>query len=494
MQFPSAEFNDAVALACHGMADASCFEALGRLLSENDAALDAYIRRTELHAVLRTIPNYAMPLNPACLEANDVGRHQGLRGPSLWQTWALRSGVAAAIVFIASLWLAMPDARLAPDPARQPSVAVPREVIGSFAQFDAVVWVAAHTNAREGDPLRAGERIELAEGSLRLDLHNGARVWLAGPVIFEIESLLSAMLTMGRVRIMADTPESKGFTVRTRVGRIVDLGTEFIADALPDGRCRIGVTSGEISFHLANSAEGQLLRAGDLMEVEPGHRQVVTRIERGDESPAFRFPTIEPPSAEDYADASQGRAIICCVQGMLYENPRTRKSSGPPEILLDGKGQSSPDAPAESLYFGDGATGGVIIDLTRQAIVKKVNVFSWHRCRNPGFPADLREAHRERASQNYVLYGHVGDEPPPVGDDPAAVGWELIARVNSDNYFGLAGVARPAQQASSISSALGSLGRFRHLLFVVQPTKGVNHDGTDLSFGTFFGEIDVFAD
>jgi len=25
----------------------------------------------------------------------------------------------------------------------------------------------------------------------------------------------------------------------------------------------------------------------------------------------------------------------------------------------------------------------------------------------------------------------------------------------------------------------------------VQPTVGINHNGTDLSFGTFFGEIDV---
>lgn len=494
VKFPSAEFNDAVAAACHGTADASCFDALGRLLAENDAALDAYIRRTELHAALLTTPDYVMPVDPARLEALGGGSRLGRRGASPWQTLALRGGAAAAIVLIASLWLARPADRALPNPAGQPAIAVAREVIGSFAELDAVVWVAAHTNVRQGDLLRAGERIELADGSLRIDLLNGAQVRLAGPAIFEIESLLSAVLTMGRARVTADTPESKGFTVRTRTGRIVDLGTEFIAEALPDGRCRIGVTSGEVKFHLANSVDGQLLRAGDLMEVEPGDRQVVTRIERGDESPEFRCPTIEPPSADDFADTSHGRAGIRCVKGRLYENPRTRTSSGPPEMLLDGKGQSGPDAPRESLYFFDGETGGVLIDLARQATVKKVNVFSWHLCRNPGFPADLREAHRERAAQNYVLYGHAGDEPPEVGDDPAAAGWKLIARVNSDDYFGLAGIARPAQQASSISSARGALGRFRHLLFVVQPTKGINHDGSELSFGTFFGEIDIFAE
>jgi hypothetical protein len=81
----------------------------------------------------------------------------------------------------------------------------------------------------------------------------------------------------------------------------------------------------------------------------------------------------------------------------------------------------------------------------------------------------------------------------PARRPPAELGWTLIARVNSDDYFGLSGVQRPAQQASSISSTRGSLGRFRHLLLIAQPTSGRNHDGSDLSFNTFFGEIDVYA-
>jgi hypothetical protein len=82
---------------------------------------------------------------------------------------------------------------------------------------------------------------------------------------------------------------------------------------------------------------------------------------------------------------------------------------------------------------------------------------------------------------------------PGIGNPPDA-GWTLIARVNSDEYFGLAGIARPAQQASSITSARGAVGEYRHLLFVVQPTPGMNHDGRELNFTTFFGEIDVHAE
>ena len=93
-----------------------------------------------------------------------------------------------------------------------------------------------------------------------------------------------------------------------------------------------------------------------------------------------------------------------------------------------------------------------------------------------------------------MLYGSAATEPPAVDNDPADAGWTLIALVNSDEYFGLAGIARPYQQASSITSARGTLGHYRHLLFVVQPTPGMNHDGRELNFTTFFGEIDVYAE
>ena len=146
-----------------------------------------------------------------------------------------------------------------------------------------------------------------------------------------------------------------------------------------------------------------------------------------------------------------------------------------------------------SVYFIDNEIGGLLLDLGGPVSAAKINVYSWHMCMNEGFSDPLRAAHRERAAQNYVLYGFGGDEPPERGESPAESGWTLISRVNSDDYFGLSGVQRPTQQASSISSARGSLGRFRHLLWIVQPTSGRNHDGSDQSFDTFFGEIDVYA-
>ena len=54
MKFPSAEFDDAVAAACHGTADDNTLTALGQLLHDDDTALNEYLLRTELHATLLT--------------------------------------------------------------------------------------------------------------------------------------------------------------------------------------------------------------------------------------------------------------------------------------------------------------------------------------------------------------------------------------------------------------------------------------------------------
>lgn len=497
MNHPSSEFDDAVAAACHGTADDARLEELGRLLAENDAALEDYLARAELHAMLLTSTEF-MPavLGDAMAPRRPAGAVPSAVPPAGLGAW--RAVVAFAVVFaiVEAAWFVATKRLVRPEVARiaaTPDDAGP-ETIGVVDDFWSVVWMGADTIVESGNPLRAGDRLELAAGSLRIDFSSGASVRLAGPAIFTAESPLSAQLVMGRAHVTATTPESKGFTIHTRTGRIVDLGTEFTAEALADGRCRVGVTSGEVRFELAHSDVSHLLRAGGVMDVSPGRRQVVTRIERGDDSAAFTFPSIEPPSADDLADASRGRASIRCVRGLLYENPARQITSAAPEILLDGKGQSGPDAPSESLYFADGEEGGLVLDLGAEVAVTRINVYSWHRCLNPGFPAALREAHRERAAQNYALYGRAADPPDGAGDDPAAAGWTFIARVNSDEYFGLTGSDRPAQQASSVSAARGPLGRFRHLLFVIQPTPGLNHDGRLLEFGTFCGEIDVYGE
>ena len=105
----------------------------------------------------------------------------------------------------------------------------------------------------------------------------------------------------------------------------------------------------------------------------------------------------------------------------------------------------------------------------------KVNCYSWHQ-------HNEMLDHRNRALQKFTLFGWSGDGQPDLESFAEAdSGWQRIARVNTDQFFGvLNNLDRPAQQATSIFSARQSIGTYRYLLW---QTNG----------NTFFGEFDVFG-
>ncbi len=350
-------------------------------------------------------------------------------------------------------------------------------------------WVDPEAALGDGALLSAGQKLELASGRVEIVFQSGAKVTLHGPAIFEIQSANSGFLTIGRLSARAATPQSHGFTVHSRTAATVDLGTEFNIVALDDGHSQIGVVEGAVEVQLTNGRERRRLGVGESIEVEPGTPSVIARIEPGEGTPAFKFPTIEPPSANDYADASRGHAHISVLRGHPYYAVNKAGAivrSGPVEVLLDGKGQSTPDAPNESFFFADSASGMILLDLGQTVPVNKINTYSWHRC---GF----RLHDHTRATQKYYLYGSPRATPPGADGDLAAAGWTLIARVNTDEFFGFRRMAaRPEQQAVSITAASGGpIGKYRYLLWDVRPTPS---DGDDLrNDNTFYGEFDVFA-
>jgi hypothetical protein len=222
------------------------------------------------------------------------------------------------------------------------------------------------------------------------------------------------------------------------------------------------------------------LRAGEDVLVEPGTPSIITRIEPGDGTAAFKFPTIEPPSDKDYADASQGHASIRVFRGKPHVN------SEPLAVLLDGRGQSTADSRAQSFFFSDNTSGMILLNLGRSVNVRKVNTYSWHQDYD-------RPAIRIRATQNYLLYGSNDPESPSV-DHEIGNGWTLIARVNTDEFFGMPEAeARPAQQGVSISAGQGPIGQYRYLLWDVRPTRS-NTETEPCTDNKFYGEFDVYAE
>jgi hypothetical protein len=486
MIFPSAEFDDAVASACHGTIAEETLADLIELLRQDAAARDEYLWQTALHAHLAqaaaVLPADLRPdREPAGEKAGYHPLRDGVSRHAAWSSYALAFAGVAVAGLLSLVVLRFTGLTTAVKQATAPS-----PVIAHFGALDGVSWVAPDAHHRSGDPIVAGQQLELSGGTARIDFVTGASVSISGPAIFEAQSSLAGRLTVGQVQVTASTPESKGFTIHTRTARFVDLGTEFNAEATADGHCWVDVISGEVLVHLAGSPASTNLRQGERLAIEPGGRQVSVRIERGDETPQFRFATIEPPSDSDYADASQGKARAFLASGqLLVFGSDPAFSSGPVDRLVDGRAQGSADAPLESVFFAENVRGGFLFDLGQVVTIRRVNSFSWHRSK---FVSD----NHVRATQKYTLWGYAGDEPPASAEPSVGRGWERIARVNTDSFFDVASAHdRPAQQACSIASETDSLGRYRFLLFEVHPTLAGHDNEVD---HTFFGEIDVYAE
>jgi hypothetical protein len=343
--------------------------------------------------------------------------------------------------------------------------------VAHIAELKNCRWMHQGEVSEEGTLLRVGQRIELSEGQAKVLFDTGAKLLLEGPCILEVKGPNAAFLTLGSAEVLADSKESEGFTLATPSSKFVDLGTAFSATVAPDGLSRLEVSQGKVNLVVEKDHDTHLLQKGEAIFVEPGSHKILTRIESGDGTEQFRFPTISPPSKEDIADQAKGGARITVPQGKL----RTPSSSTPnSSVLIDGRGQTKQDSPRESLFFENGRYGSLLMDLGRAVSIRKINSYSWHQ-------HNRIKDHRVRAYQGYVLYGFAGESPPSaetVADRDS--GWVRIARVNSDQFFQVnQKLDRPAQQACSIFASKGELGKYRYLLW-------------DVKAPTFFGEIDVY--
>ncbi len=346
-------------------------------------------------------------------------------------------------------------------------------------------WVAGNdcrlVTSMDGVPgggLRAGQRIELASGDANVRFDCGADVKLSGATVFEIKSAKEGFLEVGQLTARAESPQAHGFTIVLRSAKVVDLGTQFDLTACADGQSQVHVSEGAVEVRITNTQAAHRLETGQSMVIESGSTAVTARIEPGDGTPAFHFPTIEPPSDEDYVDASQGHATLRIVQGLLDAK------SGPVTVLNDGHAQHDADSPQESLFFGKDTCGRILMDLGTAVSVSKVNTYSWHKSRQ-------EPTIHSRAPQKYSLYGATGPSAPPTDGDLPARGWTLIARVNTDGCSEQPREMDPsAQQGVSITAASGSLGHYRYLLWEVQPT---HSDHVPVSDSTFYGEFDVYG-
>lgn len=98
-----------------------------------------------------------------------------------------------------------------------------------------------------GQPLYPGT-LRLNQGQASLKLGDGADVALAGPTTFGVESESTASLFSGKLRARLDTKDQSKpqFVLQARGVRVVDLGTEFGVEVVPNGITEVHCFEGEI--------------------------------------------------------------------------------------------------------------------------------------------------------------------------------------------------------------------------------------------------------
>ncbi|MBX3742762.1 MAG: FecR domain-containing protein [Akkermansiaceae bacterium] len=140
------------------------------------------------------------------------------------------------------------------------------EPVAMLARSESLVWEAG-SGIRDGQ-VKRGERLKALAGLLELRLSNGAKVILEGPFDVELKGRMDMKLNLGRLAVKCP-PSARGFTVETREGKVVDLGTEFGMRASGDGTTEVHVLTGMVKMNAANRKTISLFE-GDALKVEKG--------------------------------------------------------------------------------------------------------------------------------------------------------------------------------------------------------------------------------
>ncbi|RFC46956.1 MAG: FecR protein [Verrucomicrobia bacterium] len=189
---------------------------LSAQLRTDAAARDEYLRLAAVHARLATDAGLW------------VERQPETRPSSRALFWRPLAAAAAIVGLMAAMfWM------------REKAPDVP---VATLLRTEDAVW--AGEAPPEGGRLHTG-RLRLRGGRAMLRLDGGAELLLRGAVDLRLDDGGSVTLLAGQVR--AQVPEAAvGFTIHTPGGKVVDLGTEFIASVNRDGQTEVSVVKGEV--------------------------------------------------------------------------------------------------------------------------------------------------------------------------------------------------------------------------------------------------------
>jgi hypothetical protein len=255
LDFPSPEFDDAVADVCHGSATEIEMRALNQLLRNNSGARDEYLLRVELHTRLASDPDlFSQPAEGAAeRRAPAIGLAGGQHvltakppRPTTTMRLARALTLAASLALLGagvwSLWLSELLNRTA---TARPAVAMLTSIVDAR-------WGPGTGPLRIGSALEPGW-LKLESGLAQVVFYSGARVLIEGPAELRLVSPTEAVCLTGR--LLAEVPPAaRGFRLETGQLTVVDLGTTFGIDATV-GRTEVHVFTGQVELVSGDAAK-----------------------------------------------------------------------------------------------------------------------------------------------------------------------------------------------------------------------------------------------
>ncbi len=188
---------------------------------------------------------------------------------SLPRRFASMGWAKLAAMFLAGLFLgALLRNSVAPTPTGRIGAAHGDAPSATVTGMLGVSWEAYPSGGAITFQEASGEA-GIGAGLVELTFASGVRTVIEGPATFQV--LDGNQMRLSRGRLVADVPKgAEGFTVLYPHGRLVDLGTEFGMEVMPDGRsANFGVFRGEVSLHPRDSSDRSfLLRENDAILAE----------------------------------------------------------------------------------------------------------------------------------------------------------------------------------------------------------------------------------
>lgn len=189
--------------------------------------------------------------------------------PSRTRQWKRWMAVSAMLAIVAStLWILK---------FSKPDDAGSLVIKDQERHLESVAILADALNAEWGEGIKPAAGSELApgkyvlqKGSVMIDFHSSARMYIEGPSIIQIQSAFCVHLDEGRVR--AHVPEqARGFVVSTDRLKVIDLGTEFSVQST-NSNSTVQVFRGDVQLQKADGSPlpggNQTLSAGKGLSVD----------------------------------------------------------------------------------------------------------------------------------------------------------------------------------------------------------------------------------